>query len=975
MRVKLKTNCMKRFVLTAICVLASAYCALAQFSGAGSGTRSDPYRIFNADQLNQVRNFLNDGDVCFSLEADIDMTQWIAENNPVQGWMPIGTKSSAFSGTFDGNGHTISNLKINRPEMDYAGFFGYINYANISSVTLAGAGYKCRNYVGGIAGYAYYKANILDCSFQGTIVANDDVGGILGKADSYYDVVVDSCTVYMTVLANKNIGGIAGSVDNETTGIFNSYSHSHIRGAENLGGIVGRLNSYYSIRIQDSYSSGSVEGGECVGGIVGNIDSYYGVYRCYSQCASLIGSDYVGGVAGKRSSGDVSSCVAINSMISAGGTNLYRVGPESMSGCTPGTSKENRAWVLTRMIQDDIVLLTPADGVSSGTSVGLSTLRLKATYQGLEWDFDNNWEIQETECFPYLKFQTAPPYFTQSLKAGDMRLEGQCVENGKVTVRVNGKPYTATVENNNWSVDVEPLSGGDDVEITSQAAGKHPSYVVTASVAFAGDGTEESPYLISSARDLQKATSDAYYKLTADIDLADWIATANMGNGWIPVGGDGPALMGRIDGGGHKVTGLVCDSTYSNTGLIAKTAIGASVANLTVAVADGAVVKGSGNVGIVVGHNKGTVTGCGAVGDIGGGTYAGGIAGLNEGKISLCHTDGSITIPGSDEYAGGICGNVASGEVSDSYSSMALAATGTSSYCAGIVGMNSGRVLRCYSSGDVRGYDVSGVVAYNSGDDAVVSGCVALNGRIEATHAGLRVLSGLSAGTSVPAMDNYALDTMVVSVNGKPQTIYDDPMNGAAKTVTELRSARTYRELGWDMDGTWLIDEGYSYPYLLQFNIPVVSVALGQSEIELEKGETVRLAATVMPEDARNGQVEWSSSDENVAVVAADGTVTAIAPGLATIAVTTTDGTGLSAECAVTVLKPSAIGGVEAARASVSAADGAIVVSGVAKGTAVSVYSSDGNLVYSGCGRKVNVGSTGLYIVKVSGEIHKVIVK
>ena len=70
---------MKRFVLTAICALASAYCAFAQFSGAGSGTRSDPYRIFNADQLNQVRNFLGDGDVCYSLEADIDMNQQIVE--------------------------------------------------------------------------------------------------------------------------------------------------------------------------------------------------------------------------------------------------------------------------------------------------------------------------------------------------------------------------------------------------------------------------------------------------------------------------------------------------------------------------------------------------------------------------------------------------------------------------------------------------------------------------------------------------------------------------------------------------------------------------------------------------------------------------------------------------------------------------------------------------------------------------------
>ena len=103
----------------------------AQFSGSGSGTADDPYRIYNAVQLNQVRNFLNEEDVYFSLEADIDMTDWIAENNPVQGWQPIGNSSSAFKGVFNGNGHIISNLWINRPDTDYIGLFGYVSDGNV----------------------------------------------------------------------------------------------------------------------------------------------------------------------------------------------------------------------------------------------------------------------------------------------------------------------------------------------------------------------------------------------------------------------------------------------------------------------------------------------------------------------------------------------------------------------------------------------------------------------------------------------------------------------------------------------------------------------------------------------------------------------------------------------------------------------------------------------------------------------------
>ncbi len=49
------------------------------FSGAGSGTENDPYRIFNADQLNELRY---DTEAVYQLEADIDLSSWIEENNP-----------------------------------------------------------------------------------------------------------------------------------------------------------------------------------------------------------------------------------------------------------------------------------------------------------------------------------------------------------------------------------------------------------------------------------------------------------------------------------------------------------------------------------------------------------------------------------------------------------------------------------------------------------------------------------------------------------------------------------------------------------------------------------------------------------------------------------------------------------------------------------------------------------------------------
>ncbi len=86
-------------------------------------------------------------------------------------------------------------------------------------------------------------------------------------------------------------------------------------------------------------------------------------------------------------------------------------------------------------------------------------------------------------------------------------------------------------------------------------------------------------------------------------------------------------------------------------------------------------------------------------------------------------------------------------------------------------------------------------------------------------------------------------------------------------------------------------------------NIPVQSVSLDKTSLELTEGGTGTLIATVAPTDATNKAVTWSSDDTSVATVDADGKVTAVGAGEATITVTTEDG-GKTATCAVTVEKP-----------------------------------------------------------------------
>ena len=94
--------------------------------------------------------------------------------------------------------------------------------------------------------------------------------------------------------------------------------------------------------------------------------------------------------------------------------------------------------------------------------------------------------------------------------------------------------------------------------------------------------------------------------------------------------------------------------------------------------------------------------------------------------------------------------------------------------------------------------------------------------------------------------------------------------------------------------------------------VPVSQITLNKAETSISVGNSEKLTATVTPENAANKALKWASSDEDVATVAPDGTVTAVKAGAATITATAADGSGKSATCTVTVIggtTPSQSGG------------------------------------------------------------------
>ncbi|MCM1186125.1 MAG: Ig-like domain-containing protein [Lachnoclostridium sp.] len=145
--------------------------------------------------------------------------------------------------------------------------------------------------------------------------------------------------------------------------------------------------------------------------------------------------------------------------------------------------------------------------------------------------------------------------------------------------------------------------------------------------------------------------------------------------------------------------------------------------------------------------------------------------------------------------------------------------------------------------------------------------------------------------------------------------VYSMNLDSAELDSAEIKKVYTYGENDGYIYGAMVYEDGKARLNLFKAPdaeadtyrevelvkvIRVTGVILSQSTASLKVGETLKLTATVAPENADNKKVQWSSTDPSVASVGEDGTVTAVKEGTATIKVTTADG-GKTASCAITV--------------------------------------------------------------------------
>lgn len=193
---------------------------------AGSGTEQDPYQITNAQQLKYISKALN---AHFVLTADISLNEEAAGS----GWDPIGKQEAPFTGTLDGQGHTIKNMWMKRPTTNGVGLFGYIQNASINNVRLeiSSNGITGGSSVGGLCGNMI-ESLITKCSVKGNVAGTSEVGGICGLGYGLYSQTqITECYSEGTITCNNNgsnAAGILGLASNSMVNISNCYSVSSL---------------------------------------------------------------------------------------------------------------------------------------------------------------------------------------------------------------------------------------------------------------------------------------------------------------------------------------------------------------------------------------------------------------------------------------------------------------------------------------------------------------------------------------------------------------------------------------------------------------------------------------------------------------------------------------------------------------------------------------------------------------------------
>lgn len=709
-----------------------------------SKDNDDVYQISSGSELAWLAQQVNSGKnaSCSAvLTKDIDL-------GGVDNWTPIGKSYSySFQGNFDGQGHTVKNLKIVASGPDNYALFGYVRDGNISNVIVDGK---------------------IDLTGSGS--GSYGVAGLVGKFDGTKGNI-ENCINKVTVNGSQNVGGIVGYVsggyNTATKSILNCINEADIKSnSNNAAGIVGYVSG--QVTIDSCYNRGNcTTGGWKAGGIVAYLDSRYAkVQNCYST-GSVTGKD-ANPVVGKKSSASVSNCYYLNTVgtdanataktadelktlaPTLGGN--FIAAPNGMNDGYPILKFQIPTYQIKFTVNDEnaVVSIEGQDGKHEGntwtftlpdgdyrytvSSYGKVSQYGEITVKGAGQEKD----------ITLVKAKTKDVSFDITPKGANVTVS--IMLDGKVVKSGAARTYTLPYGEYTYLIKAKGYAKVSDTLKVDKNSNTKVTITLTESSAWdgatlskpSGDGTEASPYIIEDGERLAwlaKTVNDASSVKSIYAELADDIDLGN--NLWTPIGKDFHEFQGSFDGKGYTVSGINVKDT-TNAGLFGVVK-GAEIKNLIVS----GTISGTENAGGIAGKAKSIAcefTNCGNEANVNGKT-AGGILGNNftsdvKCSISACYNTGSIV---ASVRAGGLIAhhNAFKTElnISNSYNTGKIdskqyagglttsnATIGYSYSCGKITASENKNAGALSSSGDnniTNSYYVTGVAKDNAGATAV----------------------------------------------------------------------------------------------------------------------------------------------------------------------------------------------------------------------------------------------------------------
>ena len=696
------------------------------------------------------------------------------------GWLPIFfsyfllDSENSFNATLDGNGHTISNLYINRTTeqsgdpVGVVGLFGAIGPSGVvndlglidadvtglaivgglvglhlgaisdSYVTgrVSGAGY-----LGGLAGWTDYPSTISDSHSTAEVIGRETEGESVGGLVGYHDGFIISGYGTGNVSGDTAVGGLVGS---NYGGIIASYATGSVTGNVAVGGLAGHTNGI----ISGSYATGQVSGKYSVGGLAGQNN----VVRIIANYAtgSVSGDENVGGLVGHNnghvifsySTGQVSGNTSVGGLV---GHNdrmgmviaSYSTGQISARGNSGGLIGGNFGQAANSLW--DTQTSGSGGGVGDGESTGVSgrtTVDLQAPagytgiYAGWAIDLDNAdrdddpstgvddiWDFGTSSQYPALKAYLDSEGIVDWWESGN-------------------QPRAARPSAPTPTPVVSPLLSvkyDGDADGLIEVSNLDQLYAIRYDLD--GDGLPVNDFKEEYAAVYPVSNEEAVcgngclgYELSRSLDFADAGSYASgaidvawtTGDGWLPIGHGrdyDSSFNVTFDGNGHTVSNLYINRTEredspSVSGLFGYAGENSVIRNTGIV---GAEVAGTNSVGGLAGWNEGIVKGSYTTGSVTGDTEVGGLVGSNRAHAAINDSYATADVSGGFNVGGLVGRN--EGDIDSSYATGNVSGGPSGDLIGGLAGVNTpGTITASYATGDVSGSQhVGGLVGGNSG--------------------------------------------------------------------------------------------------------------------------------------------------------------------------------------------------------------------------------------------------------------------